>query len=82
MDTDRARAAAARSSRIFLQEWVKTSIRARKTAEERAKACKERLKSTLFEDDMVKVESICQGTANKVFQKFKERQRSTFESLH
>ena len=36
----------------------------------------------MFEDDMVKVESICQGTANKVFQKFKERQRSKFESLH
>ena len=81
VDTHRARTAAKRASRIFLQECVKTSIRACGAAKEAAKACWRRLQNSVSEEDIETIEKVCQGTAEKTFRKFKERQCRKFERL-
>ena len=81
VDTHRARSAAKRASRIFLQERVKTSIRACRAAKEAAEAGWRRLQNSVSEEDIETIEKVCQGTAEKTFRKFKGRQCRKFERL-
>ena len=81
VNTERARAAAERTSRVFVQERIKTSWRAKNAATSNAENCRSYLRATLQEEDFRKVTSICEQTADHVFAKCKERQVKKFEKL-
>ena len=81
VDTDRARAAAARTSRIFVQERIKVTWKTRELAVANVNTIRRSLKGTLSEEDFMKVERICSKTAEKTFQRFKSRQRQKFEGI-
>ena len=81
VNTERAREAAARASRVFTQERIKTSWRARNAASSCAESCLHSLRDTLSTADLSKVERICRRTAEVTFQKIKERHQCKFNKL-
>ena len=81
VNSERARATAARASRIFTQERVKSSWRARQSALGSVEACLENLRSTLSSEDFEKVERICKCSSESTFKKFKELQVVKFDNL-
>ena len=81
LNTERARATAERTSRVFVQKRIKTSWRAKNAAISNAENCRSYLRATLQEEDFRKVTSICEQTADHVFAKCKERQDKKFEKL-
>ena len=81
VNTERARSAAARTARIFVQERIKTSWRAKKAAVSIADECRKSLEATLLDENFQKVTSLCERTAARVFLKCKERQVRKFDTL-
>ena len=81
VNSERARAAAARASRIFTQERVKSSWRARQSALRSVEGCQENLRATLSIEDFGKVDGIFKCSAESTFKKFKERQVVKFDNL-
>ena len=81
VNSERARAAAARASRIFTQERVKSSWRARQSALGSVEGCRENLRATLSSEDFEKVERICKRLAESTFKKFKEQQVVKIDNL-
>ena len=80
-DTKQAHSAAAKVSRIFLQEKIKAAWRIRCSASSNARHIWEFLKESLEIEDFVKVERICGKTAEQTFQHYKARQRQKFKKL-
>ena len=72
--TERAKSAATRVSRTFLQERVKTSRQVRNHAISQAREYRAKLQGILSSEDFEKTERICTKTAEKTFQRGKERQ--------
>ena len=81
VNTRRAKEAAERASRVFVQERIKTSLRARNSAIAAQEKCRKLLQEELSEIDFKKVTSLCVRTAEKVFEKVKERQTKKFTAL-
>ncbi len=81
VNTERARRAAARTSRIFVQERIKTSWRARNASSSNAEKCRGSIRAALSCEDFNKVTSLCDRTAKWVFEKCKDRQISKFGKL-
>ena len=81
VNTERANAAATRVSRIFVQERIKTTLRARNDALRTTTQCRSRLRADLSEEDFNKVNTLCERTAEKLFQKVKQRQIKKFSLL-
>ena len=81
VNSDRARAAALRTSRIFMQERIRTSLKARDSASSRTAAARSILSDNLSKEDFEKVDRICKRSTESTFARFKERQRKKFEKL-
>ena len=65
VNSERARAAAARASRIFTQERVKSSWRARQSALGSVEGCRENLRATLSSEDLEKVTGSASAQLNR-----------------
>ena len=63
--TDRARNAAMRTSKVFVQERIKTSWRAKEAALSNVEKCRSGLHAAVSEVDFDKVTSLCERTAQK-----------------
>ena len=70
VNSERARTAAARASRVFTQERVKLSWRARQSALGSVEGCRENLRASLSSEDFEIVERICKRSAESTFKKF------------
>ena len=82
VDTDCARSAANRATKVFLQERIKVMWRLRNAALITTGVLPESLMTELSKDDFEKVERICTCTADTVFKRFKERQRRKFDKMN
>ena len=81
VNSERARATAARASRILTQERVKSSWGARQSAVRSVEGCGKNLRATLISEDFEKVVGICKRLAESTFKKFKERQVVKLDNL-
>ena len=81
VNTERARSAAARAAKIFLQERVKTTWRAGNSAKIKVENHRRVLQATLTSEDFDKVISISTRKAEETFLKFKQRQIEKFRKL-
>ena len=81
VNTERARSAAKRAAKVFLQERVKTSWRAGHAAKTKVDYHRRVLQTKLTPEDYNKVTSICERTAEATFIKFKQRQIEKFTKL-
>ena len=81
VNTERARSAAARASRVYVQERLKTSWRTKNAANSNADQCRNSLRATLHAEDFEKVTTLCERTAERVFEKCKGRQVKKYEKL-
>ena len=81
VSTNRAQAAASRVSRIFLQERVKTSQKVKNNATLATDDYRTQLQNIMSTEDFATTERICKNTAEKTFQRFKERQSRKFSQL-
>ena len=81
VNTERARSAAARALKIFLQERVKTTWRAGNSAKTKVENNRKVLQATLSSEDFNKVISISTRKAEKTFLKFKQWQIEIFRKL-
>ena len=81
VDSNRARAAAARVSKVFLQERIKSSWNVRKSAQSHAEGCRKILHKALSLEDFSKIDGMCKKKAETVFVKVKENQIRKFDGL-
>ena len=75
VNTDRARAAVAHASRVFVQERIRSSWKIKTSASSQAQTYCQQMKDTIEEEDFTRVVDICKRTAEKTFTKFKNRQQ-------
>ena len=82
VDTCRAKDAARRASKVFLQERIKVTARIQREVKENVDMLKETLTRQLTKEDFEKVETICTRTAEKCFRKCRDQQRTKFNQLN
>ena len=79
--TTTGRRIAEKTSRLFLQEWIRVNHHEKQQTQDRIDKLNEHLKSTLSEDDYQRIHQMSTKSAEGTFQRSKERHLKKLEQL-